>query len=72
MLSGGTITAETNEDVVKHLNNNSLFGYRKRHHDFMVDTAKACKLQTGAEIRTNDCDVFVEDLLITGFLKEVE
>jgi len=70
-LGGGSFSAESNEDIVKHLNMNSLFGYRKRLHDFIVDTAKACKIQTGAAIQTIDFDVFVKDLLKEGFLKEV-
>lgn len=72
MLGGGRISAETTEQVVKILNRNSLFGFRKYFHDFMLDTAKACKLQKGCEIRTQNTEVFVEDLLENEFLKIVD
>jgi hypothetical protein len=36
----------------------------------MNETAKACQVQTGATVRTNSIDAFVEDLIKAGFLTE--
>ncbi|MCL5991548.1 MAG: hypothetical protein M1419_05540 [Bacteroidetes bacterium] len=70
LLGGGTITAESNQEIVENLNLTSLFGRRKNLNEFMVETAKACQVQTGAEVRTNNINSFVEDLIKAGFLTE--
>lgn len=71
LLGGGRISAETNTELITILNQNSLFGYRKFNSWFMHDAAKACKLQTGAEIKIGSVDEFVEDLIANNFLKEI-
>lgn len=71
-IGGGRISAENNEQLLTILNQNSLFGYRKFNAWFMHDTAKACKLQTGAEIRIGTADEFIEDLIANNFLKEID
>lgn len=71
ILGGGTITADGNLDIIQKLNDSSIFGRRKDLSQFVKETAGACKMQTGAEIRTNSYEYFVEDLIKAGFLTEV-
>jgi hypothetical protein len=39
--------------------------------EFMDQTAYRCKIQRGSEIRTGEVDLFIEDLIANGFIKEV-
>ena len=71
LLGGGTMTAETNREMAEKLNLNSLFGYENDLNVFMRKTAEACRWQNGSEIRTGNCDEFIEDLEVNGFLTEI-
>lgn len=72
LLGGGVLQAETNRAVVEFLNNTSLFGYEKNIDTFMEKTSAACRWQNGSVIRFEDVDTFVEDLIASGFLTEIE
>lgn len=67
----GTTVASNNQELVQRLNSESFFGYRKQLEDFMKDTAKACKLQKGVNVRTTNMDIFIEDLIKFDFLKDI-
>lgn len=71
MLGGGTIYAPTNLDLVINLRKNS-FNPGESLEEFMEQTAKACKLQNTSIIRTDNIDVFVEDLIENNFLTKVD
>lgn len=68
LTGGGTIEAENSEDFVKQLNELSIFGFRYNIDLFMKDTAIRCNQMNSCEIRTEDCDVFLEDLIEHGFV----
>lgn len=70
--NGKTIEAETNEELVAKLNQLSLFGNRTSNITFMQDTARACARQNGSKIRTITQDVFVADLIESGFITIVD
>jgi hypothetical protein len=71
LLGGGTMTAENAGELVSKLNENSIFGSKESLQKFMDSTAKACKIYSGAVIRTKNYVLFVEDLKRHGFLEEV-
>ena len=71
LLGGGTITASTPEEFVNELNARSFFGSNNDVKLFMKGVAVACKLQTGATIRTKNYIVFLHDLKRKGFVSEL-
>lgn len=72
MIGGWEITATDSEDLTNKLNQGSLFGFRQNVGQFMVETALACNLYNGSEIRFSNSDEFIKDLISTGILERIE
>jgi hypothetical protein len=71
MKGGGTIEAKNKKDLLNKLRMLS-FNPGNSMEDYIKETAKACLMQNGAEIRTTNEHDFIEDLIQHEFLKETE
>ncbi len=69
---GKQIEAYNNHDFVIKLNASSLFGSKATLSEFMKSTAEACKLQNSSEIRYDNIENFVADLVSNNFIEILE
>lgn len=67
---GEIIQAKSNVELIEKIRKGS-FNPGNNIYDFIKETSKACKLQTGAVILIDDIDVFVESLIGNKFIKEL-
>lgn len=69
---GHSIIADSNEEFIRTLNKESKFGYFDDLNWFMKETAKRCLIQNSTKVRTENYDIFVEDLVAGGFVLSIE
>lgn len=67
LKGGGSITAASPADFVTQLRRMS-FNPGRSIVEYMRYTAAACLLQSGAIIRTDNTELFLEDMLASGFV----
>lgn len=69
LASGGIIFARNPEEFVKQLNELSIFGFRDNINLFMTETSKRCYVDSGAFVRADCCEDFLEDLIKYKFIE---
>lgn len=69
MLGGGSFEAATPLEVVEALRHDAMAWVPSVSiEDFMEGMAQRCQVQTGAVIRTDSVEHFVDDLLAADFI----
>jgi len=68
-IDGFRFEADSAARVVARLKASSPFRADESDADFMRGVAERCLLWSGAVIRVDDCESFVQDLLAAGFLR---
>lgn len=72
LLGGGHMEGATALDLVEALRLDSQpWAPTVGIEDFMEGYAARCQLQTGARVRTDSVDHFIQDLIAAGFLRGV-
>jgi hypothetical protein len=69
LKGGGSIKAASAQEAAEKLRSMS-FNPCETLEDFIEETAKACYVQSSAEIRTSNVEDFVEDLIANRFMRE--
>jgi hypothetical protein len=69
LQDGGIIIASSPADFVTKLRESSKFDSDCTDSDYMINFAYRLKIQSGAIVRTDNPENFVEDLKDTGYLE---
>ena len=69
---GPTMSVASNEELVTLMREETPFIPAGDDASFMEALAKQIKMESGETVRSTDVDSFVEDLLMIGFLQQVE
>lgn len=72
LKDGGILAATSPEAFVMTLRKSSKFDSDCTNEEYMVGFAERYKIQTGEQIKTDNPEVFLYDLLKTGFLELIE
>ena len=72
LKGGGIITADSKTDLVIRLSQNTIFGFNNNLGEFRKETAERCFIYDGSDIRTENCDVFIDDLITNEFIEVIE
>ena len=67
MLGGGSVSGNNSTEIVETIRSFS-FNPMEKLQDFMNETSAACKLYNSKIIRASNPEIFVQDLLVNGFL----
>lgn len=70
LKDGDTIVATSPTDFVTQLREGSRFDSDGTDQEYMYRFAHRCEVQTGALIRTDSPENFMQDLLDTGYIEE--
>ena len=65
---GGFVTASTPTEFVEKMRESSLFGRSDDTQEFMDQVAHRCYLDRHAEIRLDNAEVFLSDLISNDFV----
>lgn len=68
--SNKVIYGDSSEEIIKGLNEQSLFGYNEDLMVFIKETSEAIKTQYGIEVKYDNYDNFVLGLIGAGLLIE--
>ena len=71
LKDGGTLSATSPEAFVMTLRKSSKFDSDCTNEEYMVRFAERYKIQTGEVIKIDNPEVFLSELLRTGFIKLV-
>lgn len=66
---GSVITASSSSDFVTKLRESSMFDSECTDAEYMVNVASRMQVQSGAIIRTDNPENFVNDLKDTGYIE---
>lgn len=71
LKGGGIITADSSLDLVIQLSKNTIFAFNNNLTQFRKETAERCEIYNQSKIRTEDNDVFIDDLIANEFIEVV-
>lgn len=69
MLGGGIVAGENNQEIAEAIRDQS-FNKADSLQEFMEQTARACIMQRGKSVRTDNVGNFIRDLKKEGYLIE--
>lgn len=72
LTDGGTLATASPEAFLMTLRKSSKFDSDCTNEEYMNQFAERYKIQTGEDIKTDDPETFLSELLRVGFVKELE
>ncbi|MDR0830809.1 MAG: hypothetical protein LBN95_11980 [Prevotellaceae bacterium] len=70
LADGGRITAATAQEFVEQLRIGSLFDSDCTNEQYMQNFADRYKIQTGNIVRTDNAEIFLDDLQKFGYIEQ--